>query len=89
MIFEVIETRYVFKHRWSGGGGARYIVDVKSQPLIRLDAALGKAGSYAIYLQLGQAFEFIHNERSHLLIKRPMFINIRVFYFNTQQENNL
>ncbi|WP_157769569.1 BamA/TamA family outer membrane protein [Vibrio mediterranei] len=39
-----------------GGVGARYIMDVKSQALIRLDAALGKAGNHAIYLQLGQAF---------------------------------
>ena len=39
-----------------GGIGARYVMDVKSQALIRLDVVAGKSSNHAIYLQLGQAF---------------------------------
>lgn len=39
-----------------GGVGVRYILDTKSQSLIRMDFAMGKSGNSGLYLSLGQPF---------------------------------
>jgi hypothetical protein len=38
------------------GIGARYILDQKSQTVLRLDFAVGESGNNGLYLQIGQAF---------------------------------
>lgn len=39
-----------------GGVGLRYILDTKSQSVIRMDFAVGKAGNTGLYVALGQPF---------------------------------
>jgi len=39
-----------------GGIGTRYILDIKSKTMVRLDFAVGKSGNHGLYLKLGQPF---------------------------------